>query len=97
MRLSILLLVVVLLASCQWTRYYTPPPAIAQRNVDFAIVKKGRWLFVQRCIECHTLPSVWHYRAEDWPQIVNSMAHRAALRPAEREAIIAYILAVRVE
>ncbi|HET9418448.1 MAG TPA: cytochrome c [Chthoniobacterales bacterium] len=96
MRFSILLPGIALLTSCQWTRYYTPPP-IAQRTVDLALVQKGRRLFAQRCIECHTLPPVWRYQAEDWPQIVNSMAHRAALTSGEREAIIAYILAARAE
>ncbi len=52
-------------------------------------------LFVHRCIECHTLPPIWKYSREDWPKIVNDMSHRASLKPAEREAVIAYILAVR--
>ena len=50
---------------------------------------------MHRCIECHTLPPLWHYAVEDWPNIINSMAHRASLKPAERDAIVAYILAVR--
>jgi hypothetical protein len=95
MRLSILLLGCAALLGCEWARYYTPPPAIAQRNVDLATLRKGRILFAHRCIECHTLPPIWHYREQDWPEIVNSMSHRAALTPTEREAIITYLLAVR--
>ncbi|HYY12920.1 MAG TPA: hypothetical protein VE758_00645 [Chthoniobacterales bacterium] len=94
MRFSILLLGIALLTSCQWTRYYTPP-AVVEGNVDLTLVQRGRRLFARRCIECHTLPPIWRYQAEDWPQIVNSMAHRAALRPTEREAIVAYVLAAR--
>ena len=52
-------------------------------------------LLASRCIECHTLPVVWHYNASEWPEIVDSMSHRAHLKPAERDAIVAYILAVR--
>ena len=52
-------------------------------------------LFVHRCIECHTLPPIWKYSRDDWPKIVNDMSHRASLKPQEREAVIAYILAVR--
>ena len=63
--------------------------------VDVGLLEKGRTLLVHRCIECHTLPPLWHYQIEDWPEIVNSMAHRASLKPQERDAIIAYILAVR--
>ena len=65
------------------------------QHVDLATLREGRTLFVHRCIECHTLPVLWHYRTDDWPDIVNSMSHRASLKPAEREAIVAYILAVR--
>jgi len=48
-----------------------------------------------RHIECHTLPALWRCNIQDWPNIVKSMSHRASLKPAEREAIVAYILAVR--
>jgi hypothetical protein len=43
------------------------------------------------------LPPLWHYTIQDWREIVNSMSHRASLSPAEREAIVAYIIAVRTQ
>jgi len=66
-----------------------------KRATDVSTLERGRTLFVHRCIECHTLPTIWKYSREDWPKIVNDMSHRASLRPADREAVIAYILAVR--
>ena len=98
--MSILLTLICLLVSCE-TANYVPPvtpqmaSAAKQHPVDLATLREGRMLLVQRCIECHTLPPLWRYSAEDWPEIVNSMSHRASLKPAEREAIVAYILAVR--
>jgi hypothetical protein len=100
--LSILAVLTALVVSCESTTYYTPPVVtstmartrIGQR-VDLTTLEKGRTLFAHRCIECHTLPPVWHYRIEDWPSIVNSMAHRASLNPADRDAIVTYILAAR--
>ncbi len=71
------------------------PPVVRNEHVDLALMQRGRTLFAQRCIECHTLPPVWYYSREDWPRIVDSMAHRASLRPNEREAILSYILAAR--
>ena len=96
----VLLGVVACLAACESINYV--PPATPQmagatggRPVDVALLQKGRTLLVHRCIECHTLPPLWHYKIEDWLEIVNSMSHRASLKPADRDAIVAYILAVR--
>lgn len=99
--MSIFVVLACLLASCELTNYV--PRVTSQmasvkkgQHVDLAMLREGRTLFVHRCIECHTLPALWRYNTEDWPEIVNSMSHRASLKPAEREAIIAYILAVRL-
>jgi len=101
MKMSILFVLACVLASCQLTNYV--PPVTSQmatarkgQSVNLAMLHEGRTLFAHRCIECHTLPVVWRYSSKDWPDIVNSMSQRASLKPAEREAIIAYIIAVRL-
>jgi len=102
--LSVLMPVVVLvfgLASCETTNYAPPvtqqmvPKTSRKQTVDLAELERGRVLFVHRCIECHTLPPLWKYSREDWPKIVNDMSHRASLKSTDRDAIVAYILAVR--
>ena len=97
-----LFLAALILVSCETANYVPPatPQMVAATSrkgthVDVTKLREGRTLFVHRCIECHTLPAIWRYSAQDWPGIVNSMSHRASLKPAEREAVIAYILAVR--
>ncbi|TMP91019.1 MAG: cytochrome c [Verrucomicrobia bacterium] len=99
-KVSIFVVLACLLVSCESTNYV--PPVTSQmttakkgQHVDLAMLREGRTLFVHRCIECHTLPVLWRYSTEDWPGIVDSMSHRASLKPAEREAIVAYVLAVR--
>jgi len=91
------------LGSCAM-KSFAPPPVTAElapgssgQYHNIAMLREGRALFVHRCIECHTLPPFWHYRAEDWPKIVDSMSRRANLKPSERDAVIAYILAVRAQ
>ena len=93
------LLLCLVFVGCETANY--APPVTQQmiprksRNVDLAELERGRRLFVHRCIECHTLPPMWKYSRNDWPQIVNDMSHRASLKPEDREAVITYILAVR--
>jgi hypothetical protein len=99
-KVSIFVVLACLLVSCESTNYVpavTSQMATARKgqHVDLDMLRKGRTLFVHRCIECHTLPVLWRYSADDWPTIVDSMSHRASLKPSEREAIVAYILAVR--
>ena len=96
-----LFFVSLILVSCE-TANYAPPitqqmaaASSRRQDVDLKMLREGRTLFVHRCIECHTLPAIWKYSREDWPRIVNDMSHRASLKPAEREAVIAYILAAR--
>jgi hypothetical protein len=85
------------LTSCEWNNYYTPPAVDSRiaRNSEVRTLERGRILYSQRCLECHALPPVWHYRKEDWPGIVDSMARRADLKPNERDTILAYINAAR--
>ncbi len=58
-------------------------------------LKQGRSLFVSRCIECHVLPEIGAHQSNEWPVLVARMAKRADLKPDERRAVTAYILAVR--
>jgi hypothetical protein len=95
----LIFLIVAFLCACE-SNYV--PPVISQmaaakkgQRSDVATLRQGRTLLVHRCIECHVLPPLWHYGSEDWPEIVNIMSHRASLTPKERDAIVAYILAVR--
>jgi hypothetical protein len=91
------------LANCESTNF-VPPPVTPQMTavrkdqpVDLATLQAGRALFVSRCIECHTLPVVSRYDAVAWPWLVNDMSARSGLKPTEREALVAYILAARAQ
>jgi len=99
-KILLLFAVIAGLFACESVNYVPPVTqqmAAAKKGprMDVATLREGRRLLVHRCIECHTLPPLWHYAAEDWPKIVNTMSDRANLKPGERDAIVAYIIAVR--
>lgn len=91
--------VATIFGGCQSLNNYPPPvtPNMAKASkrsgVTLAKLEQGRSLYVSRCIECHVLPAVSQYPAEKWPRIVDWMGERASLKPAEREAVTAYVLA----
>ncbi len=104
-RFSILLgaLSGVLVAVTACTDLDFAPPAVTQelartsgnKGVTVGQLEAGRRFFVSRCIECHTLPVASRFTESEWPCIVYEMGNRAALKPTEREAVLAYILAIR--
>jgi hypothetical protein len=102
---KVILFIVCLFAGCELISYAPPPPVTSQmmakvgtkQHVDLATLREGRSLFVSRCIECHTLPPVASHTAVEWPRLIDEMAGRASLKPSERNAVLAYILAARVQ
>src|ERR1700731_453896 len=93
-----------LLASCESTSNQPPPVTAEFAKIDarpaslrtsLATLSEGRALFVSRCIECHTLPTVGKHTAAEWPALIDGMAGRANLKPEQRGAGLAYILAAR--
>src|SRR5205085_8085222 len=67
-----LLIAFLFLFGCETTNYVPPvTPQMANAtsekgtHVDFVKLREGRTLFVHRCIECHTLPALWHDTPKD--------------------------------
>ena len=91
------------LSSCETTSFAPPPVTVelarigARQHVEIATLREGRVLFVSRCIECHTLPAISRHKASQWPSIIDEMMGRANLKSAERDAVLAYILAARTQ
>jgi mono/diheme cytochrome c family protein len=94
-------IVVLFVVSCA---NFAPPPAISPRliasaqrdHADAPQLSRGRAIFVSRCLECHTLPSVAKHSPGEWPHLVSRMAARANLSASEETAIIAYLRAASV-
>jgi len=97
MKIWIVAAFLLLLVSCVETRPPEVTPAMAQsgkgRHMGTVELQRGRTLFAYRCIECHTLPAIASHTESEWPHLVDKMAGRASLKPADREAVLAYILA----
>src|SRR5205809_7619472 len=97
--LAVAIICLVDLGSCG-AKSFAPPQVTEElaragerQHVDLATLHEGRALFASRCIECHTLPAISQHSATEWPRLIDEMAGRASMKSAERDAVLAYILA----
>ncbi len=67
----------------------------AAPGIDIATLTRGRKIFTTSCTECHVARSIAGYTVEQWRLNINEMAPRAHLKPDERTALEAYLLAAR--
>jgi len=98
-RPTLVLLLLLTLPGCAIDKF-TPPPVsptlIASARLDHVdpqTLSHGRAIFVSRCLECHTLPSVTKHSPAEWPHLVSRMAARANLSASDQEAITVYLRA----
>jgi cytochrome c553 len=87
----------VALSSCETNLRSAPPvtAAFVGRSGDERSLTDGRKVFVNRCISCHALPDVAQYDSARIPRIVGWMSGRAHLTPAQQDALVKYLLAVK--
>jgi cytochrome c5 len=66
-------------------------------NETAASLAHGRELFVAKCNACHDHPDLGAIADDRWPHIVDRMGGKAHLAPADRDAVLHFILASRSE
>lgn len=99
--LNALGLCTLLLAGCETTVTNAPPitapllRAGAREHAGAQVLTEGRSVLLNRCIQCHALPEVAKFSPDSLRRIVATMSDRAHLSPAEQEAVVKYLLAVR--
>ena len=62
---------------------------------DVATLDRGRKIYTTSCTECHVARPIAHYSAAQWRHYVSIMAPRAGLKPQDRTAVEAYVIAAR--
>ncbi len=67
----------------------------AARGTDLATLTQGRRIFTTSCTECHVARPIAGYSVAQWRHNVSVMAPRARLKPGDRAALEAYLVAAR--
>jgi len=66
----------------------------SQVELEGKLILGGRRLYVRRCSGCHTLILPQAHAPDEWPVLVDAMAEKARLKPAEREDVVRFLVAV---
>ncbi len=98
-RLAIVLLAAALAAACAAALRHSTPADVTLvapqwPGTTVEDLERGRRLYVRRCSGCHTLILPSTHAADDWPVLVDAMAEKARLKPAEREDVVRFLVAV---
>ncbi len=70
-----------------------PLAAAAERDGTLEAVRRGRGLYVTKCIECHGAVRPTELTVEEWDEVLPRMAKLAAITGPERADIRAYVRA----
>src|ERR1041384_3240416 len=90
-----------LLSGCQSTPNAALPTAQtltgaeAGQGSDIATLERGRKIYTTSCTECHVARVIAHYTPAQWRHYVGIMAPRAGLKPSDRAALGAHVIAAR--
>ena len=101
-RLTIVLLAVTLAAACAAALRHATPADVTLVSPQWPgttveDLERGRRLYVRRCSGCHTLILPSAHAPDDWPVLVDAMAEKARLKPAQREDIVRFLVAVSAD
>ena len=58
-------------------------------------VGHGKELYTANCNKCHGYPDPHLFADDKWPHTVEEMGEKAKLAPADRQAVLQYILAAK--
>ena len=87
------------LAGCMSLEEMAPPvsPPLVQaaslQGADAESLHRGRAIYLDQCIKCHTVEPVNKYSLAHWDEILPEMSDEAKLSPQQRTDVKAYILA----
>lgn len=94
-----LLITLVAIPGCKTTEDLVPPVGAAhaiaadQMGYDLEVIRLGRHIYLNQCIDCHAPIAVDDYTASQWATIMPDMAEESALTFAEEKAVHEYVLA----
>ncbi len=61
------------------------------------VLKKGHDIyFGEACTSCHGAKKITNFSADELPDIIDGMAHKAKISAEEKDAVLKYVMGVRL-
>lgn len=67
-------------------------PAAATKTITAEYLAQGKTIYDNACKKCHDLPDPKDHSAQDWVEIMNSMAPKSNLTDQQHEMVYDYIV-----
>ncbi len=71
------------------------PHAPAPPPVDTAALTRGRQIYLNQCVACHSPEPIDRYTLDEWQEIMPDMIEESRLDEAEASDVNAYVFAAR--
>ncbi len=66
-------------------------------NATLDVLKQGRAIYYgDACTKCHSAKRIANFSAEELPGIIDEMARKARISPEEKDAVLKYVMGVRL-
>lgn len=104
---SLLLLLSLMAVACGFPKSGPVPGPVSPTSAASAATKwpgtteqsleAGRTTFTAKCNACHSHPDVKAISEEKWPGILDEMAKKADLTPAQKSDVLHFVITARSE
>lgn len=75
-----------------------PSAAMAKKSgKPLAQVQRGHEVYMLKCAECHAYQLPQNLDVDEWEEAVPKMIKHAGLEPVDENAVLAYVVAVKME
>lgn len=64
-------------------------------DITLETLKEGHSLYIGTCTNCHQANNIYRYSETEWTSIIEDMAAKANLKPAEKNAVYKYVLSIK--
>ncbi len=68
---------------------------LTNKDVTSATLAAGYKVYTGQCTNCHGTKSIYNFTEQAWPWIIEEMAPGAKITPAQQDAVLKYVLAIK--